>query len=88
MNIKTKFNVGDTCYFIEQGIVYKAKVYQIIITVENKQYLSIDTCIRYKFSNMQDGFIIDECNLFKEKEILKQYQDYCLRKVTEFKEGF
>lgn len=66
MKIETKFNIGDTVYFIYNNKIVSEKVYKLYVEKERGSSLSI----KYGFEFQYDYAIINEGNCFVTKEEL------------------
>lgn len=66
MKIETKFNIGDTVYFIYKNKIVSEKVYKLYVEKEGENDLSI----KYGFYIDHDYAMVDEGNCFVNKEEL------------------
>lgn len=67
MKIETKFDVGETGFILDHGIIKEVRVNEInIIVYEDGRFKKIETTIRYRILNKE----IEEGLIFKTKEEL------------------
>lgn len=73
MNIKTKFELGDDAYYMEDNHIVKGTVKKIEITIEQDSYHDPDVLIYYTITKRNTSRNMSENELFASVEETLKY---------------